>query len=369
MSKIPKFVVILVITICLVESFRPRHTPAVAFLGARGGATADRADESDQNAKTLEKYVEAMEQRDHEAHYTEQEEPSDTAVDDDSEEYGSNSNIDKQRKNAPAAAATNDDNDDDATVGVKSHGKKSNAVGDPDSESSDDDDDDDESENTDWMDLEEMLNAQQLQRSEHQQEVQVEVEVLQQQQQQQIADDDDDDSTTTPHSGGGVGVRRYRRRGGNKEKAASTKTSARRTHQHAQAWLPYIYLPPAPKALSHLSTHATASSHRLDRRTLYASLLKELQNSTIKSESSRRKFLDPATSQALQAALSLATQPQWRQAAPQSSGVLLYSNDSPTSATLSMQETVIMALVCLRPKQSCSADYRFIMSAHHSDSF
>ena len=85
------------------------------------------------------------------------------------------------------------------------------------------------------------------------------------------------------------------------------------------------------------------SKIRLDRRTLYAGLLLEW---TLQSTS--RKFLSKATSQSLQAALSMATQPQWRQAFPQSSGIMLYSTGSDGTAagtpTLAMQETIAMAL-------------------------
>lgn len=273
--------------------------------------------------KTLENYVAEMELRDAEQDDVDAHDDEDV----DKTTTSSSSKSSARKKKAQ------DDEDDEATVGVKSHGKKSNAVGDPDSDSSDDDDDDD-TDDTDWLELDEVLNPP----PQATEQVQVEVEVLQQQEETVLSDSDDSSSKSSTKGGGGVGVRNPRKRNQNKQSSSSTKTS-RRTH--AQAWLPHIYLPPSPKALSHLEPHSATASQRLDRRTLYASLLKELQNST-KNESSRRKFLNSATCQQLQAALSLATQPQWRQAAPQSSGVVLYSDD--TTATLSMQETVVMAL-------------------------
>jgi len=58
-----------------------------------------------------------------------------------------------------------------------------------------------------------------------------------------------------------------------------------------------------------------------------------------------RKFLETSTSQALQAALSMATQPQWRESFPRPSGIRLYGDDPDRGLTLAMQETVVLALV------------------------
>ena len=86
---------------------------------------------------------------------------------------------------------------------------------------------------------------------------------------------------------------------------------------------------------------------RLDRRTLYAGLLLEWSSAS----NTYRRFLQKETSQALQAALSLATQPAWRKSFPRPSGIRLYNEDDDddkavrTGCTLAMQETIAVALV------------------------
>lgn len=116
-----------------------------------------------------------------------------------------------------------------------------------------------------------------------------------------------------------------------------------------QAWLPRVYFPPSKVALNYLSENSrmidAASKSRLDRRTLYACLLLEW----LHANATYRKFLEKPTSQALQAALSLATQPQWRKCSSQRlCGIRLYDNDAAErGCTLAMQETIVMALVSI----------------------
>lgn len=116
------------------------------------------------------------------------------------------------------------------------------------------------------------------------------------------------------------------------------------------AWSQFIFFPPATSALAYLADNArlidSFSKSRLDRRTLYAGLMLEWGATDTKFVSSSRKFLDASASRSLQAALSLASQPQWRKAAPRTNAVRLYQEDeSSGGCTLSMQETIAMALV------------------------
>ena len=116
-----------------------------------------------------------------------------------------------------------------------------------------------------------------------------------------------------------------------------------------------MFFPPSPSGLAFLSSNArlldASSKNRLDRRTLYAGLLLEWGATDSKFSSSTRKFLPPGSSQALQAALSLATQPLWRKSAPRTNGIRLYQDSGETGgspakgSTLGMQETIAMALV------------------------
>ena len=209
-------------------------------------------------------------------------------------------------------------------VGLKSHHhKKSNAVGDPD----DDDSDDDQEEPTDegdWEDLDFPTDEQ----------FQVEVEVV----------EEHNEASPTNNlraSSGGMGIKLGRPQ---PRKRKQVRTGATMTQALLDAWSPHVFLPPTPSALVHLHQHAKAmdmaGKNRLDRRTLYAGLLLEW-----KQQSNTRKFLHKSTSQSLQAALSMATQPQWRQAFPQSNGIMLYTiGDAESGATLAMQETIAMAL-------------------------
>eukprot|EP00934_Nitzschia_sp_Nitz4_P006185 Nitzschia sp. Nitz4//scaffold76_size158648//109898//113782//NITZ4_002559-RA/size158648-augustus-gene-0.151-mRNA-1//-1//CDS//3329557884//6175//frame0 len=160
----------------------------------------------------------------------------------------------------------------------------------------------------------------------------------------------------------------------NSSSLSSTNTTQQ---QLLEAWMPYLYLPPAPKALDYLTQHArqvdASSKMRLDRRSLYATLLLEWGS----SPSSSRKFIPPSTSQELQAALSMATQPQWRKSAPRTSGIRFYDEEQPEthrSPTLAMQETVAMALAhslgcaCLILDDTTIRDVHHVMlQAGHSE--
>ena len=130
-----------------------------------------------------------------------------------------------------------------------------------------------------------------------------------------------------------------------KNNSNSGTMTAQEEEQVVDAWLPHVYLPPSPGAVEYLVKHArlidSASKTRLDRRTLYAALLLEWLN----QGASNRKFLDATTSQSLQAALSLATQPQWRISFPRPSVIRLFEHEVGKSCTLGMQETIAMALV------------------------
>jgi hypothetical protein len=315
----------------------------------RGGAFFNNQDDvsntNTNNNVTVEDYVTKMKEKDQE---TDDPESSEEAAD------ASKASKDQA---ASETAPDNDDNDDDpAIVGVKSHGsssKKSNAVGDPDGDDDDDDDDDD-------TELSEFSEWEEIQDNSFEPQVQVQVELL----------GEEEESTNIPSStnnrgGGGVGVK-LGNRGRRKNKWRSNSSSSHDQARLLQAWMPHVYFPPTPDALAYLDTNArlldAGSKSRLDRRTLYAALMLEwggttgtgttgtaTTTTTTKSSSSgTRKFLPSPTSQALQAALSMATQPQWRISSPGMNGIRLYAPEQETSGkgtTLAMQETVAMALV------------------------
>jgi hypothetical protein len=205
---------------------------------------------------------------------------------------------------------------DGDVVGVKS--KKSNAVGDPDDDSDDDNDD----ELTEWEDVGQEIS----------QPLQVEVELVEQE-----VDDHEPSSSTS----GGVGIRLGRRKKNRRKKTAKSTIPL-----VVNTWMPHIYMPPTAASLAFFHENArqidAAGKSRLDRRTLYSGLLLEFTSAT----TPRRKYFSKETTQQLQAAVSLATQPQWRSAFPQASGIMLYEpEDEKGGATLSMQETIAMALV------------------------
>jgi hypothetical protein len=310
--------------------------------------------------------------------------PSSTSIPNDADEVSSSSQDSASTSTTACDGSegnggTNDE--DDSVVGVKAHhnsNKKSNAVGDPDG---DDDDDDDEEEqddeedvddhlselSEDWEDMDDEFDESFARERTVEPQVQVEVEVLQKElEDEQKGDYDEDDEAlgggpaASTKSGGGVGVRLNRvggrRRSNNRKDAwrstASTSTTLSQDQSRMiEAWVPHVYFPPTPSALAYLSEHAriidASSKNRLDRRTLYAALLVEWGADTkLASQTRARKFLPSSTSQALQAALSLATQPKWRKSAPRTSGIRLYQDEDPTKGcTLGMQETVAMALV------------------------
>ena len=266
--------------------------------------------------------------------------------------------------------------EESSVVGVKSH-KKSNAVGDPEDDDDDDDDgdiSDDEDDDVDdidvddddiddendsqseyseeWEEIEETFD-QYTDNTMFEPQVEVGVEMVEE---EGIVDHRHVKAKTK--GGGGVGVRlgriaNRRKNKNNRRKTEKTETLKPQSYDQARllrAWNPFVYLPPTPSALSFLSDNArlldSSSKNRLDRRTLYAGLLLEWGATDSKLSSSTRKFLPAESSQALQAALSLATQPQWRKTTPRTSGIRLYNDDeNAKGSTLGMQETITMSLV------------------------
>lgn len=275
--------------------------------------------------------------------------------------------------------STNNHNDaDDSLVSVKAHSqkqKKSNAVGDPDGDDDDDDDDQGEEDalselSEDWEELDE-FSEKFVGDFVGEPQLQVEVDFLEDEAGTMVLSDDiitvgDDDQEddeeegagpSTAKGGGGVGVQlsrmNNRRRNSNRRDAWRSPATNNKLSQDASrmmdAWMPHVYFPPTPPALAYLSDNArmldASSKNRLDRRTLYAALLMEWGTADAKVSSNTRKFLPGSSSQALQAALSLATQPQWRQSAPRTSGIRLYQDEEAVrGCTLGMQETTAMAL-------------------------
>jgi hypothetical protein len=282
------------------------HTGSAIYSGPqtwfayRGGGASEPKNVS----QTLQDYVAKMEEKD--------------AGRDDVTVTGIEVRDEDDTKPSTESSASSSDTDGEF-VGVKS--KKSNAVGDPDDDSDDDDDDEDL---TEWENLDG-----------EPQPLQVEVEVVEQEM------EDHKPTSSTRGGSGGVGVRLGRRRK-NKRKKTSTSTIP----VVINAWMPHLYLPPTPSVLEHMNENVrtvdAAGKARLDRRTLYSGLLLEFTS----TGTSSRRYFSKETTQQLQAALSLATQPQWRSAFPQTSGIMLYDpEDEKAGATLSMQETTAMALV------------------------
>lgn len=299
------------------------------------------------------------------------------------------------------------------TVGVKQHrSKKSNAVGDPDGEGSSDDENNDDDVLSDWDDESVVAYPEAAAGSVHDDDfsalerVQVEVEYAVQGAVHDVDIDDDDelepDAGASPSSsrpradgGGGVGLRLGRRfqkkkaraTGGRRQREEADEDRHRVGVVQSAAWRPHVYFPPLARHHHHwtyLRAHARATDAdgkmRLDRRTLYAALLLEwtttaaagrgaatttstntstttTTGSGSNGNGSARKFLDPAVAQALQAALSLATQPAWRQSLQRPSAIRLYGEATAESTsggpattahrecTLAMQETIALALV------------------------
>lgn len=298
----------------------------------------------------IEEYVAAVEERD--ARDREDEEHSEEKDDCDSSSNGGGapsteqdeSSADKQDNGKASSAA---DKEEAVAVGVKSH-KKSGSVGDADSDDDDDNDDDSDTDESDWEELEENVDNLMVTPAQ----MEVEVEFVEDEQQHSPETEDHDESPKSVGTGGGVGVIANQKRASRRNtraRSVATATFAQspvKEQEMLEAWLPHVYLPPSKKAMEYLSENARmidgASKTRLDRRTLYACLLLEWWN----ANATYRKFLEKFTSQALQAALSLATQPQWRKCSAQRlCGIRLYDNDAERGCTLAMQETIVMALV------------------------
>jgi hypothetical protein len=323
----------------------------------RGGAfsedgTSANDNSNNNNNATVEEYVAAMKEKDGQQDHRGEEDYAPVSSRSESSSYST-----------PDRGSNNEE--EPAVVGVKSHHKKSNAVGDPDGDESDSDSDSLSEYSEEWEELEEFDSStfevdQPSQEQQLEQRVQFEVEVVE----EESADEDDTDkhaTTAKKSGGGGVGVRlgrinnrRRNRKGAWRSKTSSSSSSTARPSQEnariLEAWMPHIYFPPTSGALEYLADNArlldASSKNRLDRRTLYAGLLLEWGSTSTKLSFRTRRYLSASASQVLQAALSMATQPQWRQSSPRTSGIRLYQDDETTKAsTLGMQETISMALV------------------------
>ena len=119
-----------------------------------------------------------------------------------------------------------------------------------------------------------------------------------------------------------------------------------------KAILPHLYLPPPPSAVDSMRSNAreidVAGRRRLDRRTLYESLIIELTHSHAHAQSDgngksngkkgnkktpppsppKRRFLDPVTTRSLRSALSLAGQPKWRKHVTLGGGASFVDSDN-----------------------------------------
>mmetsp|Transcript_23484 Transcript_23484/g.55286 ORF Transcript_23484/g.55286 Transcript_23484/m.55286 type:complete len:588 (-) Transcript_23484:4-1767(-) len=312
------------------------------------------------NDAKVEEYVAAMRERDagHDPSYCVSQTEMDSNQDGDTTDGSSDTSRPMEDTGSTPTKNQETDNAEDSVVGVKSH-KKSNAVGDPDGSDDDDDDDDSDDENDspseyseEWEEMEETFD--QFANEIFEPQVEVEVEMVEE---EEILDHREQNGGSSrsgivaTKGGGGVGVRLGRianRRKNNRRKPSALKPSYDQSRL-LSAWTPFVYFPPTPSALNFLSNNArildASSKNRLDRRTLYAGLLLEWGATNTKLSSSTRKFLPASSSQALQAALSIATQPAWRQSAPRTSGIRLYQDGEKTKgSTLGMQETIAMAL-------------------------
>jgi hypothetical protein len=310
-------------------------------FGWRGGSLPNSSTDSTKNV-TVEDYIAAMKEKD----------GHDRRDGDDEEDDLPSPSSDESNHPESTPEPDDGDSDDPAVVGVKSHShhnKKSNAVGDPDGDDDDDSDDSLSECSEEWEELAEFDDFS-MEDMVVEPELQVEVEVMEEE------DDDDlsDSAVAKSTGGGGVGVRLSRmnnRRKSSKDPWRTKNTRMSTDQKHLlEAWMPHLYFAPTPSGIDYLTDNArlleAASKSRLDRRTLYAGLLLEWGSANSTRSKSARKFLHTTTSQALQAALSMATQPQWRQSAPRTSGIRLYSEEeNAKTLTLGMQETIAMALV------------------------
>ena len=365
----------------MIDSSPSRHGKAIVRGGGGRGDSSHnqinhKKQQQQQQNPTIQEYVAAVEERDARDRQNETNERDDDDEEEE-EDWGFSPSSD------PGAAehtdSTNDDDDDNnknngssnnnedpAAVGVKSHHsqKKSGSVGDADSDDDDDSESDtDESEWEEFFEDDESLMDHQHLMEEGTPPAQVEVEVEFVEDNEDAAADSDEKGKSSIGGGGGVGViLNPRRRANNRARSVATtaatnvaQSSPVKEEEMMEAWLPHVFLPPNKAAMDYLSQNARmmdgASKSRLDRRTLYACLL--LEWSFLQGNASSRKFLEKSTSQALQAALSLATQPQWRKCSSQRlCGIRLYddaeamtSSSEYKACTLAMQETIIMALV------------------------
>lgn len=329
LMQTPLYCLLILYLCCLSDSdaVKSASLSSRQVFGWRGGGSP--ADTT--NNATVEEYIAAMKEKDGQ----------------DRQEDNVDTSKDPNRATEESFPGPEGEDIDPAVVVVKSHShKKSNAVGDPDGDDDDDTDDTTASEySEEWEELEDFGNFVDDVVVEPQ--VQVEVEVV------------EEEGGTGRHlptstGGGGVGVRLGRmnvRRRNRKDAFRSTTKLSLDQKRLLNAWMPHIYFPPTPSALTYLSDKSrlldASSKNRLDRRTLYAGLLLEWGRTDSKISSRTRKFLPSSTSQALQAALSMATQPQWRYPSPRTSGIRLFQNedkDNPKAPTLAMQETIAMAL-------------------------
>ncbi|KAL3945079.1 MAG: hypothetical protein SGBAC_000808, partial [Bacillariaceae sp.] len=355
------------------------------MIQTRGGAGEESAETKTDHNATVEEYIAAMKEKDVQDQMMDEAEGGHTKEETASSGNSGASSPADSAETSPPSEETSSPSDADvsAGVGLKSHSthRKSNAVGDPDGD--DDDDDDTEESESDFSDFSEEWEDSVKMNGDYddmmKSQVQFEVEVVEEEKTNdgtidlELEDDDDDDedeidlddSKGASRGGGGVRVRlgrmnrRKKTKGGernNKEEEESPEEAALPKPEKDQglvleAWMPHIYFPPTTAALSYLSENArlldASSKNRLDRRTLYAGLLLEWGSTKSKLSSRTRRYLNANSSQLLQAALSMATQPQWRKSAPRTSGIRLYQDGEETTSkmsTLGMQETMAMAL-------------------------
>ena len=293
------------------------------------------------NATLIEEYVAAVEKRDAQDRQTTTMESSSSRHEPKDADHHDR---DDERPASASSPSSPADTTAPAAVGVKSH-KKSGSVGDADSDDNDDDDDDDDSTDTDqsdWEEFQEDMDSMLVAPT------QLEVEVEFVEDEEHVVHDATEEHMSTMGAGGGVGVILNQRRRNNRARSVATATFAEspvKEQEMMEAWLPHVYFPPGKSAMEYLSSNARmidgASKSRLDRRTLYACLLMEW----LHANATYRKFLEKGTSQALQAALALATQPQWRRCSSQRlCGIRMY-DETERGLTLAMQETITMALV------------------------
>ena len=235
-----------------------------------------------------------------------------------------------------------DDDDDDDENGIKLK-KRERALNDPDSSDDDSDDHDDEEEDHDDdgfnFDIVEMGSNNDNSNNGHttatttrqngNEELKVDIINLTQHDSNEEHDNDDEQQTAANHH---INKRNQQ----NKQQSSSSLTNKLNPYDQAlvDAFLPLFYPPPSsPKTnqqfMNQLASNAVqidvASRRRLDRRTLYQSLLLEWRNlSTTKqqqngetkqkssSSSSKRNFIQPDISHQLKSSISLASQPLWR---------------------------------------------------------